>query len=126
MNGDIHIEYWESYYDGDSHHEANIIFSYPGNKERNLTVHYEDDSHEFTIEQTITKDIIDYMQGPAVWIDEWIRQGPDSVMKLREIEDDIRERNDSIASSQRSIDYNTKRKQELEQEAKKIRRTLSK
>jgi hypothetical protein len=126
MDGDIHIEYWESYYDGDSCHVADITFSYPGKPERNLTVHYEDDSHEFPTEQRVAKDIVDYMQEPAVWIDAWIRQGPDNVMKLRRIEDDIREHTDSLASSQCSVDYNTKMKQELEQEAEKIRKTLSK
>ena len=122
---DIHIEYRETHYDGDSHHEADITYAYPGNKECNVTIHYEDDNYLSPCHERIAQDIIEYMQDPSKWIDEWIRQGPDSLMKLREIEDDIRERNDSIASSQRSIDYSTKRKQELEQQAKKLRKQLA-
>lgn len=83
-SADIHIEYTEAYYDGEGDVGCEVTFSSPDIEEK-ITIDYEGE-FQSSIQEQIMEDLMEYLDDPREWTNDYICKGEDTQQKLRVLE----------------------------------------
>jgi hypothetical protein len=103
----IQVETTQSWYDGDSYANATLTFTSDG---KSVKLEYDADGNGIgKIMPSMLKDIEACIDDPYEWIAEAIKQGPESIEKLREYEQELAETKKNIAQHQNMISLESKR-----------------
>lgn len=118
-SADIHIEYTEAYYDGEGDVGCEVTFSSPDIEEK-ITIDYEGE-FQSSIQEQIMEDLMEYLDDPREWTNDYICKGEDTQQKLRVLEREAKSYRDRIESERSLIKSYKGRLKSKEDEIARLR-----
>ena len=116
---DIHIDFQQSNYDGESSTRCDVTFASKGEHEP-IQITYSEEYLSQIMPQ-LSADIENYLNDPAAYAKDIIMKGEDTWRKIRELERDIAEKREDVERYRRYADDNERSLKKYEQQLAELK-----